>query len=321
VLPVSVGTPAPDSGTIPALEVQDLVVRYPRPWLRPRPEAAVDGVSLSVAPGEVLALVGESGSGKTSLARAALALLPVEAGTTRIFGEDWRELPGRLRRRRRGRAQLLLQDADASLDPGLRVIDILRASARLHRPGQDDRALALTALRRVGLEARALAWPRELSGGEKRRVGIAMVLLPEPELLVADEPTSGLDAALKADLLDLLLRRQRQGAALLLVTHDLPAALYAAGRLAVMLGGRIVEELPRAALSTGPHHPYTWSLMAASALVSDPSPPIGPALGRGVGCPWRGACPLERPLCASRPPWVELGPGHRVACHALGAPT
>lgn len=256
-----------------ALEIHDLVVRYGRPWFGPRPAPAVDGVSLRLEAGEVLALVGESGSGKTSLARASLALLPVERGTVTVLGEDWSALSPSARRARRGQAQLLLQNADASLNPALRVGEILAESARVHRPGDDRARLVDDALAQVGLAGRAGAWPHELSGGEKRRVSIAQALLPDPALLIADEPTSGLDASLKADLLDLLLARRARGGALLLITHDLPAALYAGDRIAVMLDGRIIEAFPRAAFSTGPHHPYTWALMAASALNRSPLDP------------------------------------------------
>lgn len=254
------------SGADLALELRGLTVRYRGPLWGPRPAPVVDGVDLQLRRGETLALVGESGSGKTSLARASLGLLPVERGLVRVLGEDWLSLSRDERRRRRGRAQLLLQSADASLNPNLRVGEQLRESARLHRPDQAPGALARETLERVGLASRERAWPHELSGGEKRRVGVAMALLPDPELLIADEPTSGLDASLKASLLDHIAARRAEGRALLLITHDLPAALYVADRVAVMHGGRILEDFAPADLLKGPHHPYTWSLMAASAL-------------------------------------------------------
>lgn len=309
----------------PALQIRGLRVRYRSGWLgRPSARYAVEDVSLTLRFGELVGLVGESGSGKTSLARAALGLVEIEAGEVSVLGHDWRALGGGARRALRRRAQLLLQSADAALNPGLRVIDQLRASARLHRPGEAPDAVVGPVLDALGLTPRASALPAALSGGEKRRVALGAVMIADPDLLIADEPTAGLDAARQADLLDRLAALRDQNKSVLLISHDLAAVAYVADRVLVMLGGRIVEELPRGSLSRAPHHPYTWALLDAAGLGSegasarvDPSALAGPP-----GCPWRGACASASPACAAAaPPLLERAPGHRIACVHLDEPT
>ncbi len=304
-----------------ALRVEGLVKRYRRGLLlRGEAEEAVQGVDLRVRRGEVVGLVGESGSGKTTLARAATGLIPYDAGRVLILGEDLSRLRGRRLRRFRRRVQVLFQNPDAHLNPGLSVGAIVAESVRLHRPGEDVGAATRAVLAEVGLAGREAALPHELSGGEKRRVGIARILVADPELVVADEPTSGLDAALKADILDLLLRRRDGAHAWLLISHDIPLIASVADRIAVMLAGRVVEEFPTSRLDSGPHHPYTRALLAAAGLDDEDGAMDGfrPSIRVRRGCPYRAACPDRREACDTRrPALAEVGEDHRVACHAV----
>lgn len=310
----------------PLLSVRGMVKRYPRPGmvgaLGGRAPAAVDGASLEVRPGEVVGLIGESGSGKTTLVRAGLGLLSYEAGEVSLLG---RPLPRRARRfgpMARG-AQLLLQDPDASLNPGLTPRTLLWESARLHRPDEDPERVVTDAAERVGILHRLDGLPHQLSGGEKRRVGIARLLVADPLLVAADEPTAGLDAALKADIVDLLLAGRDPRRGYLIVSHDLPLVSHACHRVVVLYGGRVVEEAPVRLLGRGPHHPYTAALLAAAGL----APPIAstravrPAGREAAGCPYHGPCPLgteacrrTRPTLATAPGGSAAGPAHRVAC-------
>ena len=307
----------------PALEVRGLVKRFRRPGfgaLRGAEPAAVDSVDLVVNRGEVVALIGESGSGKTTLVRAALGLLPFEGGEVSILGRSLKSMGrGELRRWRR-RFQLLFQDPAAMLNPGLSVRQHLLESARLHRPDEDAAALTSEVAAQVSIDHRLEALPSELSGGEKRRVGLARLLVADPVLLVADEPTSGLDAALKADLIDLVIARRSSERAFLLVSHDLPLMTYACDRVVVMYAGVVIEEFPTAGLGDARHHPYTASLLAAAGLLADASPalPERPA-GRGApGCTYLGACPISLPRCATERPALAPAAGeHRIACHAI----
>ena len=283
------------------------------------PQPAVDGADLTVPRGRRLGLIGESGSGKTTLARAALGLLPFDQGEVDLMGQRLQDLdPAALRKMRR-RVQLLFQNPDAHLNPGLRVRQILEESARVHRSGSSPVELAREALAKVGLDQRIAAWPHQLSGGEKRRVGIARVLVADPDLIVADEPTAGLDAGLKAELMDLLVAQGGRARALLLISHDLPLVAFACEEIAVMYGGRIVEQFPSLLLSHGPHHPYTWALLSAAGLGPEQPPIEQPGAGPGAsGCGYLGACPIAGPACAQlRPAPYEINGAHRIACHMI----
>ncbi len=307
----------------PALRIQGLVKHYRRGLFGSRnPVPAVAGVDLEVGPGETLALVGESGSGKTTLARCALGLQDIDAGSIELLGQRLAALRGAALDRFRHRVQPLFQDADAHLNPGLRVRRILAETARLHRPGEPEAALIDDVLQQVGLTARAHAWPHELSGGERRRVGIARLLLCRPELVIADEPTAGLDAARKADVMGLLLASEKPRATLI-ISHDLPLVAAVADRMVVMLAGRVIERMPTATLAGGAHHPYTAELLAAAGLHAGEPPvvPTGTALGASSpGCPFVGRCALELPRCRTeRPRALEQEPGHTIACHAVAS--
>jgi peptide/nickel transport system ATP-binding protein len=246
----------------------------PWPWSARRRVEAVRGVDLEVHEGEVVALVGQSGSGKTTLARVVLGLEDPSAGEVWIAGERWDHLPERARRPLRRLVQYIPQDALGALDPQQTVeehvvetLRVLGAKSAAEAPGA-ARAL----LGRLGLQARAGALPRELSGGEQRRVTLARVLALAPRLVVADEPTSGLDPDRRAQVFDELVGSLAPGAGCLLVTHDLDAALPFCHRVVVMREGRVVEDCDLR--RSRPAHPYTLSLL--DPWGSAPPPPGAP---------------------------------------------
>ncbi len=277
--------------------------RYRRGLLSVGPEV-LSGVSLTVRTGEVVGLIGESGSGKTTLARAAAGLLTPTRGSVTLLGTPLtRATPLRPLRRR---MQVIFQSAEAHLNPGMTTAAMLMHSARLHRPGEDPVALADAALERVGLKDRAEAMPHHLSGGERRRVGIARVLIARPALLISDEPTTGLDAAKRADLLRLLLSSAQSH---LIISHDLRLIAFAADRIAVMLGGRLIESFPAAALGTT-HHPYTHLLLGERS---------SPEARDLQACPLPGSCAHARHESGRLIPGrLDIGPDHWIACHHIG---
>lgn len=305
----------------PPLVMERAVKRFRRGLFGPV-ERAVDEVDLQVGSGEVVALIGESGSGKTTLARLAVGLLGAEGGEVRIFGERVGDLRGAALRALRRRAQLLFQSPDAHLNPGLPLLAQVEESARLFRAGADPRAEAEAALGQVGLLHRAEALPGQLSGGERRRAGIARVLLARPELILADEPTAGLDAALKADIIDLLLAGRRPDTGVLLISHDLPVVRYAASRVVVLLAGQVVEQLPIEALGRGPHHPFTWALLDASGLIPRrAAPPAAEQPAHDGGCRHAEVCPAATSPCRQHAPALaRVGEGRAIRCHLGGTP-
>lgn len=254
-------------GTPPLLHLRGLRKQYVGP-LGDAPTVAVAGVDLDVFPGEVVGLIGESGCGKTSLVRTALGLLPRDGGDVRVLGQDPGKLWGSALTALRRRAQLLLQDPGASLNPGLSLGEAVAESARIHRP--DVPRAAEEALAQMGLDHRSRARPHELSGGERRRATLAMLWLADPELTIADEPTAGLDAARKAEVVDLLLDRRRPGAGFLLISHDLPVMLYACTRIVVMSAGRLVDGFTQDTLTSTPRHPLTLRLLWAAGMIAEP---------------------------------------------------
>ncbi|MEU6971825.1 ABC transporter ATP-binding protein [Kitasatospora aureofaciens] len=235
---------------------------------------ALDGVSLSVAPGETVGLVGESGSGKSTLARLALGLLAPDSGSVRFEGRDPYRLRGRADRPLRGRLQYVPQHPRGSLNPSLRAGEAIAFALRLHGTPRAERAAAVARLlTQVGLEpGLAARHPRELSGGQLQRVAVARALATGPSLLVCDEPTSALDRSVQARLLDLFTElRERTGLAYLFVSHDLAVVRHLAHRVLVLRHGRVVEEGPAERLWDSPAHPYTRALLEA-ATGSAPAP-------------------------------------------------
>jgi oligopeptide transport system ATP-binding protein len=309
-----------------ALEVVDLVKHF-------GPVRAVDGVSLTVAPGEVLGLVGESGSGKSTLGRCVVRLLPVSAGTVRVNGRDIAGLSRRRLRPLRRDFNIVFQDPASSLNPRMTVGDIIREPLRLHRIGTATtrRRRVDELLDQVGLQTDVgRRYPHELSGGQRQRVSLARALSAGPTLLVADEPTSALDVSVQAAVLNLIGRLQADlGFACLFVTHDLAAVEFLAQRVAVMYLGVLVEIAARSNLFSAPRHPYTQALLSAApipdpllqrrrrrvVLTGEIPSPVNPP----SGCRFHPRCPVAVPECARTvPPLRPVGPARElVACHLV----
>jgi ABC-type glutathione transport system ATPase component len=223
------------------------------------------GVDLDVRPGERVALVGRSGTGKTTLLRCGAGLLRPDAGTVLWRGADMASLDGPAMGRVRRELAVLPQDPAAAVHPGLPVGLLVQEVARVHRPDEDPRAVAVTALATVGLGGRHDAWPHELSGGELRRVGLARLYATRPALLLADEPTAGLDPALRLPLLQDLFRRVGPDCAVVCCSHDLATTARVCSRVVVLDEGRIVDDVASTALGEAPGAlaPITRALVAA----------------------------------------------------------
>jgi ABC-type oligopeptide transport system ATPase subunit len=252
------------------LEVRGLVKSFVRRqgWRGPATTVrAVDGVSFALEPGEIFALVGESGSGKSTTARCVLRLVEPTAGKIMFQDRDLLALRSDELRRTRRHIQAVFQDPDGSLNPRLRVGEIVAEPLVVHRIGskEERRRRVGELLRLVGLEPSAAdRFPRMFSAGQRQRISIARALALEPSLLVADEPVSALDAPLQVQIVELIRDLQRRlGLSCLFITHDLRLVRRIAARAAVMRLGRIVELAPPSLLFDSPRHPYTRALVAA----------------------------------------------------------
>lgn len=317
--------------TTPLLSVENLVKTFGGGggFLVPKkpPVRAVDGVSFSITPGEVVGLVGESGSGKTTVGRAVLRLTEPTAGRVVFDGADITRLGKSELRAYRRRMQIIFQDPYASLDPRLTVEDILGEAFAIHglAHGAERRRRVGELLERVGLsQTHATRYPHEFSGGQRQRIVIARALAVEPDFLVADEPVSALDVSIQAQIIALLADLQRDlGLAMLFISHDLSVIEYVCDRVIVMYLGRVMEEGPVDQVFERPRHPYTEALLAA-APVPDPAAPRRRIVLKGdipspsnppSGCVFRTRCAYALPACAeARPPLRPVGERHAVAC-------
>ena len=330
------------NATAPLLDISDLRVHFPRragtTWREDRSVVrAVDGVSLTVARGETLALVGESGCGKTTLGRAILRLVPATSGSVRFDGQEVGSLNRAQLTKLRPRMQLVFQDAGAALNPRWRIERLVAEPLEIHRQlaGATLHRKVDALLETVGLDpALGARLPRELSGGQRQRVGIARALALEPELLICDEPTSALDLLIQAQIVALLKDlQQRLGLSYLLITHDLGVVRQISDRVAVMYLGRLVECAPRDELFDSPCHPYTQALLAA-VPIADPArarqaraAPVGGEMPSTsdppAGCNFCTRCPVKSQAMLERgvdcdtlePQLIEPTVGHSVACH------
>ena len=288
---------------------------------------AVETVSLDVIAGQTLAIVGESGSGKSTLGRLMLRLLQPSAGNVLYKGENIFEMKRAKLRAFRRQAQIILQDPYASLNPRMRVGDIIREPLDIYQEGskaeREQRVHFL--LERVGLTvAHARTYPAELSGGQRQRVGIAAALALSPQIIIADEPTSSLDVSVQAQTLNLLSDLQRDfNLTYVFITHDLGVVQHFSDRVAVMYLGKIVEEAPTETLFAEPQHPYTQVLFSAIPL-PDPTRRVNWELPKGEppspvdppsGCHFHPRCPQVMTTCSSTVPRLQsIARNHRVAC-------
>jgi peptide/nickel transport system ATP-binding protein len=317
------------------LEIENLQTHFRTPDGVNR---AVDGVSFTVEAGETVAIVGESGCGKSVTASSVLRLIPEPPGkikgSIRFEGVDLLKLDERAMRDIRGnQISMVFQEPMTSLNPVLTVGHQIGETLRLHqglgREAAERRVVEM--LRLVGIaepERRAREYPHQLSGGMRQRVMIAIALACNPKLLIADEPTTALDVTIQAQILDLMSElKQRVGAAIILITHDLGVVAEIAERVLVMYAGRKVEEAPVGGLFRSPRHPYTQGLLGAlpklgsslnekaTKLVEIPG--AVPSLKQRIaGCVFASRCALARDICRHVPPALELkAPGHLAACH------
>jgi peptide/nickel transport system ATP-binding protein len=322
----------PDSGTSPLLEVRDLRVSF-------KTESgvvhAVDGLSFSIALGEVLGIVGESGSGKTVSMLSVMRLIrdpnAIVEGEILYRGRDLMRLSQKEMREVRGsEIAMIFQDPLTALTPvytvGWQIEEQLRAHQSLTRRQAHARAAELMSEVGIPNAARRIDdYPHQFSGGMRQRVMIAMALSCNPSLLIADEPTTALDVTIQAQILSLMKRLKREyGSSILLITHDMGVVSQLAERIIVMYAGSAVEEGPKSAVFRDPQHPYTWGLLNSiprlgrprvERLTGIPGAPPSP-LAPPPGCRFEPRCAYRFALCSTRPELAErVEPGRRDACH------
>ena len=326
--------PAPATAAAPLLEVEDLKTHF---FTRDGVVRAVDGVSFAIQPGETLALVGESGCGKsvTSLSTMRLIASPpgrTVAGSIRFNGRDLLALSEREMRDVRGNEiSMIFQEPMTSLNPVLTVGRQISEALVLHRglAHAEAMARAVEMLRLVNIPEparRASEYPHQMSGGMRQRVMIAMALACDPKLLIADEPTTALDVTIQAQILDLMRAlKEKTGAAILLITHDLGVVAEMAQRVVVMYAGRKVEEAPVNDLFDRPRHPYTRGLMRSIPRLGGGQavgkrlaeiPGMVPSLREPIaGCAFAERCAHAVERCrVEAPPLEAKAQGHTVAC-------
>lgn len=292
---------------------------------------AVDRVDLSIRPGETLGLVGESGCGKSTLGRCILRLYNPSSGQILFQGQDISRLRGRAMLRYRSKVQMIFQDPYASLNPRMRIREIIGETIRVHKmnPEKDWREQTADLLKEVGLSPDHMdRFAHEFSGGQRQRIGVARALAMNPQLIVADEPVSALDVSIQAQVLNLLDRlKERFQLSYLVIAHDLGVVEHISDRIGVMYLGRIVETASDRDLYQNPLHPYTQALLSAipkaeagqrrkrrTLLQGDVPSPINPP----SGCRFHTRCPEAQSECRSvQPSMIEISPGHQVACHKL----
>lgn len=297
---------------------------------------AVDDVSFCIGKGETLGIVGESGCGKTTCGKTCIGILPKTDGRVLYDGKDVHRMTKKEHYEFTSRVQMIFQDPYASLDPKMKVYDIVAEGIRLHKMAktrQEEKEQVEELLTAVGLNfEQGNRYVHEFSGGQRQRVGIARALAVNPEFLLCDEPVSALDVSIQAQIINLLKDIQKsRGLSMLFIAHDLPMVRYIADRIAVMYLGKLVELAPADALCFHPCHPYTKALLEA---IPTPEPSkkkedneslldgeIPSATEDIPGCAFVERCPKAKDICRKqKPEFMELREGHYVACHLYKEP-
>ena len=292
---------------------------------------AVDDVSFTIYKGETLGIVGESGCGKTTCGKTCIGMLPKTSGSVVFQGKDVHKLTRKERFDFTGKVQMIFQDPYASLDPHQKVYDIVAEGIRTHRLAQnkaEEERMVLELLDLVGLNAEhAMRNVHEFSGGQRQRIGIARALSVDPEFLFCDEPISALDVSIQAQIINLLMKLQKEkNLTMLFIAHDLSMVKHISDRIGVMYLGKMVEMSPSGELYKNPLHPYTQALLSAVPIADpkisrerkkimlsgDVPSPIDPP----AGCRFSGRCDRCMGICReAQPELQEVEPGHFVACH------
>lgn len=292
-------------------------------WIR-----AVDGIDFTIYKGETFGLVGESGCGKTTTSKLILLLEKPTAGTVLFEGTDIFSLNGDGLQEYRRSVQAIFQDPTSSLNPRMRVADIVSEPivAQARQPKNEVRQRVEEAIRDVGLSLRSLSlYPHEFSGGQRQRIAIARALALRPKCIILDEPVSALDVSIRAQILNLLRELQDKfGFSYLMISHDLAAVKYMSTRIGVMYVGKLVEIAESKELYSKPLHPYTQGLLSAAlphhpdaqrkeiVLTGEVPSPLDPP----PGCRFHRRCQYAKPLCSeTEPSLIEVAPKHEVACY------
>lgn len=310
------------------IEIKNLCKYFPAG--KKRTLKAVDNVSLTIAKGETLGLVGESGCGKTTCGRTILKLYPPTSGQIFFDGEDVSHIKGKGLLNFKKRAQIIFQDPYSSLDPRMTIAEIISEGMTVHNhlSNQEKQEKVNELLGKVGLtEDYANRFAHELSGGQRQRIGIARALAVEPEFIVCDEPISALDVSIQAQIINLLIKLQKENhLTYLFISHDLSVVRHISDRVGIMYLGSMVELGSSQAIFGQPLHPYTKALISAIPeadpdsektrkripLEGEVPSPIDPP----SGCKFRPRCAYATDKCAQEiPTWEEAAPGHFVACH------
>ncbi|ETA71322.1 MULTISPECIES: ABC transporter ATP-binding protein [Mesorhizobium] len=307
----------------PLLSVEDLTVNFPIPggWFGRATSHvhAVNKVDLTIRPGESLGIVGESGCGKSTLVQAIIGLVERSSGKVVIDGQDFHEARGRRKREIRQQMQIVFQDPQSSLNPRLPVWRLITEPLHV-RGGMSKAALRARAAElaaSVGLRPEHLdRRPHEFSGGQRQRIAVARAISTDPDLLILDEPTSALDVSVQAQIINLLLKLQRElGLAYLMISHDVSLVRHFCDRVAVMYLGQIVEAGPAVQVLDSPAHPYTRTLLATVPSLKHPLPELAATrVGElpnnrilPTGCYYRDRCSFAAAGCDSLQPLVEFG--------------
>uniref|UniRef100_C6E6J0 Oligopeptide/dipeptide ABC transporter, ATPase subunit n=1 Tax=Geobacter sp. (strain M21) TaxID=443144 RepID=C6E6J0_GEOSM len=317
--------------TAPLLQAEKLVKRFAvrGGFLAEKRElTAVAGVDLEIFPGETLGVAGESGCGKSTVARLLTGLVPPSEGSIRYGGRELSAMNrGELAQFRR-EVQMIFQDPFSSLNPRMRVAQIVGEPLEIHGIGSpaERRERVARLMERVGLSPEQLSrFPHQFSGGQRQRIGIARALAVSPRLIIADEPVSALDLSIQAQIINLLQEvKMDLGLSFLFITHDLSVLRHLSDRIAIMYLGRIVESGSRDDVLSRQLHPYTEALLSAIPSI-DPREKSRHVVARGElpsplspppGCPFHTRCPYAEAICGEeRPELLEKEPGHLAACH------